>query len=191
MGEVILDFSWKDGWYPATDGEGHSLVARSPGATPVEALDEAAAWAISQSPGGSPGESDTAFASSYYGWDNFHFTEAERNDPLISGPNADPDGDGRANFMEYALATNPRVRDTNGLMIRADAALLLRRPRYPLDIVYALEAGQSAGLTTWQSTPYETTSVILDGETESVAVRETSPPVAARRFLRLRCTLQQ
>ena len=190
VGEVILDFSWKDGWYPATDGGGHSLVARSPGTTPVEDLDEAAAWAISQNPGGSPGASDTAFASSYYGWDNFHFTEAERGDPLVSSPNADPDGDGRANFMEYALATNPRAHDTDGLTIRADAALLFRRPRYPLDIVYALDAGQNASLSAWQSTPYGTTSVPLDGETESVAMREAAPPPAVRRFLRLRCTFQ-
>ncbi len=189
-GEVILDFEWEDGWYPATDGGGYSLVARRPGVTPLAELDEAEAWAISRDPDGTPGAADSSFASAYHGWDNFHFTSAERDDPLISGPDADPDGDGRTNLLEYAFATNPRTHDVPGLTIRADAALLFRRPAHPLDLLYTLEAGDSGATASWQTTPHVLEATALDSETESIVLRETAPPAAARRFYRLRCTLQ-
>ena len=187
-GEVIFDFEYEDGWYPATDGGGRSLVARASSVTPVDDLDEAEAWAISQNPDGSPGTADAAFASAYFGWDNFHFTEAERAAPLISGPNSDPDGDGRSNLLEYALATNPRVPDADGLTPRSDGALQFRRPSQPLDLLYTLEAGDGFA---WQARPHQIELAPAGNEIERVVMRETVPPAAARRFYRVRCVLQQ
>ena len=89
--------------------------------------------------------------------------------------------------MEYALATNPRVRDGDGLTIRADLALQFRRPSYPLDLIYTLEAGNLSG---WLITPHETNAIPLDAQTESITMRESAPPPAARRYYRLRCTFQ-
>lgn len=41
-------------------------------------------------------------------WLGNHFTLAELNDPLISGDDADPDGDGVTNKNEFRFQTNPR-----------------------------------------------------------------------------------
>jgi hypothetical protein len=51
------------------------------------------------------------FAGPYDEWKAANFTAAELNDPSISGDNADPDGDGRSNLLEYAMGSNPRVSD--------------------------------------------------------------------------------
>lgn len=44
-------------------------------------------------------------------WQTANFTPAERTDPAISGPTADPDKDGVPNLLEAALATLPKTRD--------------------------------------------------------------------------------
>ena len=46
-------------------------------------------------------------------WQREHFTEEELNDPSISGPDADPDGDGIPNLMEYAMGLDPKSPDAN------------------------------------------------------------------------------
>ena len=50
-------------------------------------------------------------------WKESHFTAGELLDALISGDGADPDGDGIANIVEYALGLDPRVPDGAGLPI--------------------------------------------------------------------------
>ena len=44
----------------------------------------------------------------YASWKTLNFSEAERGDVAISGPEADPDGDGLGNIQEYAFLTAPR-----------------------------------------------------------------------------------
>ena len=41
-------------------------------------------------------------------WVEKHFTENERRNPLISGPNADSDGDGLINRLEYLYSSSPK-----------------------------------------------------------------------------------
>ena len=43
-------------------------------------------------------------------WSRRYFTDAELNDPSISGGNADPDGDGHSNDQERLSGTHPRNR---------------------------------------------------------------------------------
>lgn len=188
VGEVIVDFSFKDGWYPATDGLGRSLVARNPRGTASGGFGEAEEWAISLEPFGSPGEVGTGFAQSYYGWDNLHFTSLERDDLLIAGPNADPDRDGMSNFLEYALGGNPRVKDRAGIVFAwmdGKAGVRFRRPLNAIDLEYVLMSGD--GLASWS--PVDA----MDGEAGGVAdgyeeliLAEQNPPTAASGFLRLR-----
>ena len=47
-------------------------------------------------------------------WRFTQFTEEERKDDELSGPQADYDGDGLTNFEEYLLSTNPKDPNTDG-----------------------------------------------------------------------------
>jgi hypothetical protein len=191
VGENILDFEYKDGWYPATDGSGHALVLRDP-ATPHDQFGDPARWAISSGEHGSPGSPDAALAQAYYGWDNFHFTSLERDDLLVSGPDADPDGDHRNNAGEYALGTDPRVADQPvlGFAWSLDGpvrrpALRFRRPAGALDVTYELLAG--GDLTSWpvvSTTAAESSP--LAGDVEEVIFRDSADDRGAKRFLKLR-----
>jgi len=191
VGENILDFEYKDGWYPATDGNGRSLVHRNPAGISFNNFGSAVSWAISGSNWGSPGSSDASFAQAYHGWDNFHFTAAERDDLLISGPDADPDGDGRTNADEYALACNPRTADVPKLAFTWSMdgavrrpALKFRRPANALDLSYQLQADSSLG--TWPVITSTTVSATpMAGDVEEVIFRDTASNAGANRFLRV------
>ena len=190
VGENVLDFEYKDGWYPAADGSGRSIVLRDP-ATPYDQFGDPVRWGISGGATGSPGNPDSSLAQAYYGWDNFHFTSLERDNPLVSGPAADPDGDGRPNADEYALGTDPRLVDQpllafawsmDGAVRRP--ALRFRRPAGALDVTYELLAGSD--LTTWpvvSTTAAE--SAPLPGDIEEVIFRDSADDSAAKRFLKL------
>jgi len=56
---------------------------------------------------GTPSEAESPFDA----WRREHFTEEELDDPNISGPDADPDGDGIPNLLEYAMGLDPKVGD--------------------------------------------------------------------------------
>lgn len=195
VGESILEFEYKDGWYPATDSSGRSLVLRDPAGTPFNDFGNPQRWAISATASGSPGSADTSFAQAYYGWDNFHFTSVERDDPLVSGLDADPDGDGRTNADEYALATDPRVADSPVLSFTWSMdgqvrrpALQFRRPVNALDVTYDLLAGSN--LTSW---PVVATTAVtttpLSNQTEQAVMRDTANDTAECRFLKLHATV--
>lgn len=197
-GENILDFEYKDGWYPATDGSGRSLVLRDTG-TAHDAFGNAVKWAISGGELGSPGTSDAHWAQAYYGWDNFHFSESQREDPLVGGPHADPDGDGRPNWAEYGLGCDPWVwdmasasfawTDTGGWRY---PGLRFNRASRALDLTCDLLARPDLGAGSWDAVgAVEHAISPLAGDREAVTLRETSSDGGPRRFLRLRLTFQE
>ncbi|MGO8676379.1 MAG: lamin tail domain-containing protein [Limisphaerales bacterium] len=57
--EPILNFTFGNQWYPATDGAGFSLVIRNEHA-PFQTWSNASNWRASANPGGSPGQADPA-----------------------------------------------------------------------------------------------------------------------------------
>ncbi len=61
LGQTIQLFSYKDGWYPLTDGGGFSLTIVDPLADP-NLWDEKAGWRSSTVSGGSPGEDEVGLA---------------------------------------------------------------------------------------------------------------------------------
>lgn len=191
-GENILSFEYKDGWYPATDGTGRSLVLRDT-ATAYDAYGEAASWGISKSSEGEPGATVKVIAQSYYGWDNFHFTGAEREDDLVSGPYADPDGDGRVNWVEYALGSDPWVSDVDPIELSwvtsekmRFAALSFRRPINALDVKYSLQATSDLVNEAWSVSGNAVLEASpLSNEKESAVLYETNAVTASARFFRL------
>ncbi|WP_193214309.1 lamin tail domain-containing protein [Luteolibacter marinus] len=194
LGEKILGFEYKDGWYPATDGSGRSLVQRDPAGTPYDQYGDPRNWAICGDPLGAPGAVDGPPAQAYRGWDNFHFTALQRDDPLISGPDADPDGDLRPNAEEYALATDPWTADVPLLAFtwseedgETRPALRFRCPARALDVGYQLQATDD--LTSWPVVADEAAeSTPLDAGTEEVVFRDGSAHGGTTRFLRLHFT---
>ncbi|MBK8856706.1 MAG: hypothetical protein IPN11_03205 [Opitutaceae bacterium] len=84
-------------------------------------------------------------------WQTEYFLPAELADPAISGPAADPDGDGLVNLVEYALGLQPRVGTTLGVPeVSADATDWIYTYTKPVDrsdLTYAVEV--TTDLITW------------------------------------------
>jgi hypothetical protein len=104
-----------------------------------------------------------------------------------SGAHADPDGDGVANFLEYALGGDPLAVDPGIL-----PALLSQNGRLALgferigdpDLIYEVLASDDPTGFSWQSIWSSTGSASLPG----LIIVDDSPPFPApeRRFLRLK-----
>ena len=195
VGENVLKFTYNDRWYPATDGDGHALVILDELAA-WEAWDLATSWGIGSPVGGTPGNPNgSVVLQQYEGWLNSHFSEAEIADPLISGPAADANGDGRSNFYHYAFATDPRAangasHDLPSIEAVDETLELTYRVRDPaLDLEITVE--ESEDLTSWSPVDLQLieSSVDAGGTTVTVVLRD---PVTiglndgARRFLRVR-----
>lgn len=84
-------------------------------------------------------------------WQQQNFSELELNDPLVSGINADPDGDALVNQLEYAFTLDPHLQSQGNPRLVAGAGALpdFRFHRNPLasDISYRIRS--SPDLTTW------------------------------------------
>jgi len=200
VGENVVDFQFKDGWYPVTAGSsGHSLVNRNPAGIAYDNLGNAVSWAISENAGGGPGAADTVFAQAYLGWDNDHFSTLERDNPLIGGPNADADGDGRSNLLEYVFGSDPRVVDA-APVARFEWGTVSGTPRpgmsfvraaRALDLTYELVASTDvhaapAAWTPVASVPHSLEAV--DALTERVRLVDPTAAPTPRTYYRIRVT---
>jgi hypothetical protein len=155
QGEVILDFSYRDEWFPPTDGGGRSLVTRTE-ATAHNLFGKPSAWAISGEVSGTPGGDDAEYATVYAGWIWDHFSESEALLPPLVGAEANPDGDAFFNLAEFAFAGNPRATDFtlgNQTAFREIDGedefygVSIRRVRLALDLNFTLEC--SSNLVDW------------------------------------------
>lgn len=149
----------------------------------------------------SPGGEDVSAAASLTVLDTLDrymgafFSPAELASPLISGPQADADGDGVANLLEYAFGTSPRenaevLRPV--LVVPAGGGLALSYPRRldAAEITYRVEYSDSLNDSPWLTgSAYveEVETVPLDATREWVTVRAL-PSNGPRHFLRLRVT---
>jgi hypothetical protein len=127
------------------------------------------------------------------GWPAFlaqHFSTTELADPAVSGPAADPDGDGLPNLLEYAFARDPRSAEsivpltfTGGT---GALTIAFTQPHAAADLTYTLQ--RSADLQTWTDVPaseYSRTSAVLSPEEDRVELQFIVPVAGARQFYRL------
>ena len=129
-----------------------------------------------------------AGAVTFSEWQAGMFTSEELANPAISGPNADPDGDQRANFVEYALGLDPFAIDVEPISPTLGAnGFTLTYPEVvgACDLLYHF--AESGDLQYW-ITPNSPTRTILadDGVMRTVSVFNPSAPLApAKWFNRL------
>ncbi len=124
-----------------------------------------------------------------------HFTAQQLGNPAVTGPAANPAGDGMPNLLKYALGLDPTMEDaaagtpvvsTTGGML----TLTYVCPPGITDVTYVVEV--SGDLETWSSGAGATAVVsttLLDAQHEQVVVRDLTPVSGqGRRFIRLRVT---
>ena len=125
-------------------------------------------------------------------WRFANFTAVELGDPLISGDLADPDQDGLANLMEYALGQFPKVKDIDPLSpaITGDhLTITYTQAKGASDVSLILE--QSNDLLAWQSEPgtFELVNCVDEAAIQRLTVRLVAPVHGtSASFIRLRVT---
>ncbi|MDD4016996.1 MAG: M4 family metallopeptidase [Kiritimatiellae bacterium] len=138
----------------------------------------------------------TGDISTYASWKAERFSEAELADALISGDQADPDGDGVPNGLEYAMGLDPWAFDTEGLPFGGVTAgyltLSFRMDKDALNAgtLYVVEACTDLILQDW-TTVDVSEYLRADSNTWWQAFFRHDVPVtnAPQRFLRLKVTL--
>ena len=133
-----------------------------------------------------------AAAFSYEQWQAAEFG-INTNNPAISGDDADPDGDGVPNLMEYALGRNPLVADATNLTVIGTNSnyltLVYHRAKIATDVTFIVEV--QSDLTGAWTTNVQTPVVTDDGNslTDEVSVEDSVPMNSTpHRFMRLRVT---
>jgi hypothetical protein len=126
-------------------------------------------------------------------WRRANFTPAELANPSISGDLADPDHDGLANLMEYALGLPPKdptpVNRPYASVASGYLTLTYTRATSAIDVSLVVE--QSNDLVTWQSgtNQLQQMSVLQQGPAQLITVQAVNPVnSSAASFIRLRVT---
>lgn len=144
--------------------------------------------------------------SAYAVWKSNHFG-TNASDPSIAGDNADPDGDGIANILEYAFGSDPNVPDTAkpvlGLTVSNQFQLQFNRNISATDLTYTAQAafgfpGDWSNVVTflpnsgWQTNTPGATVIESDptgsGPDDHVQVIITDPvdPTTTNRYFQLK-----
>jgi len=126
-----------------------------------------------------------ASALTFPEWQAEVFSAGELADPAISGANADPDGDGNQNLLEYAFGLNPHVSDQAGSFpASASNGLSLTYPERVAasDLLYHFEES-TPDLQNW-ITPNVTNRTVLsdDGVLRLVSVDNPNAPATFDRW---------
>jgi hypothetical protein len=175
LGYGILDFNYKDGWYPITDGLGASLGIVNENAARDTWGDKESWMPIGFDP------------NSYNGWAATNFNS---NDPAVIGRNADPDEDGIDNGAEYGLGLDPNSPDRAellGVEIEGNFLTLTYPRNKNANVQWAVEA--AGDVEHWQAGP---TQVMLsdDGTIQIWKATDTVPITAgSERYMHVKITV--
>ena len=137
---------------------------------------------------------DLPSASGYQLWITQQFPATARMNSMLVGENADYDGDGSTNLLEYAFGTNPTsaLSKTSPYSERAANRLhfIYSRPVQIADVLYQPELARSpAG--PWSTSGIESVSTRDTGNTRTVTVRSaTRVTFFPAQFFRLKVTRQ-
>lgn len=186
-----IDYSDDAPWPLEADGAGYSLVRRHPDENATDSDPDG--WRLSGTLGGSPGQPDTPAPGSFDAWAASSFDPSELAASSVSGVHADPDGDGRPNFDEYAFATGPLAADLPDLEFvwseeneSLHAAIRLVRPDDLTGVRFELLAADDLdGPWTAVADFPASVSPLIEG-LEHATFRDSAPAESERRFLRIR-----
>ena len=119
-------------------------------------------------------------------WLAVNFSLAQQSNPLISGWDADPDGDGNANLLEYAGGTLPLDGTSSPQLtaVRSGPVMTVTFPRNTFTSV-VLSAETSTPLSGWVPTGYTVTENSATRFIVSVPVNVNVP----RKFIRIHAAL--
>jgi glucose/arabinose dehydrogenase/mono/diheme cytochrome c family protein len=122
-------------------------------------------------------------------WRLSRFSAAQLADPLVSGPDADPDGDGLMNSLEFAMESSPLSFDLPPEPGLQDGHLTLTYRRSKAVDAAAFWGEYSTNLVEWLSGPAHVEEIQRTdgGELETVTLRSVAPMSARPEgYLRLR-----
>lgn len=130
-------------------------------------------WVAEDGTTGIPSQKSYVIEAHATAWNQFYFTPAEISNSEISGPTADPDGDGASNLLELALGSNPQQSDGAGLTIPEDGSA----PMAGFSLAFDRLAGGSTnglGLYTAGKYSYQIEELVFSGN--GTPLWSTVPP---------------
>jgi hypothetical protein len=193
LGRTIQSFSYKDSWYPLTDGDGFSLTILDPLNTDLSIWGQKIGWRASSTAGGSPGQEETGLAPG----------SLIINEVLAHSHNTLPDwielynttaqaisiggwylSDSEGDLMKYQIAENTEIDAYSYIVFYEDqhfgSAFALSEEGETLYLTSA-ENGQLTGYQTSQQFDASATNVSLgryfksNGDMDFVAMSQHTP----------------
>jgi hypothetical protein len=168
-------------------GESGVVISLIPLADQLAEGTETATFSIAEDPAFSLGTTSASAVIEDLPSDAWRLSKfaGDAGNPLIAGDNADPDGDGMINFLEYAFATEPLGTDTPPAITleNGELSLTYRRNLHALDLSFLV---QKATLPdTWQPASAVEEVVSENSELRIIRARVSTGSEPAM-FLRLR-----
>jgi hypothetical protein len=176
--------------FPA--GVSHVLVPVGSHAAAVPVGERTVTLTVSPSPSYFPGVDASAVVTvadpPFEAWRFSKFSTAQLADPQISGPAADPDGDGVPNLLEYF--TGEGGADSRPRLLSQEGKLYFLLRRHLRANGMRMEVWESDNLTGWQPSPLiahpELYEAAGDFRHIGIPVRETNPFGDGKKFFQLR-----